>query len=742
ATVMVPVADLATLQGGDAEGLTFIEQKDGYAVYTAVAGSYAFSAQSPAGESTVNIAVNNADESVPAYLEYNGEKVKLSAAVEAAEGATVTLTAKAYNDVDYQMVWFDEAGEELGAETVTLTAATARKLTVKPILIGAKNIALGATVTANSTVNSAWGAANLTDGVLIHNSSTASGWSSASDGKNITTLVTPKTLVVDLGSKKTFDQWKLYPRTNGIADPATVFCFPVAYTVEVSDDNSTWTTVATVTNGAVTESIYQPAVGTLAEAKSGRYLRFTVTAINSCDDHQNSHVQLSELAVCYASSEEVNANLALGAGLTVSSNNGGTWDKKYLNDGATVGTATACGWSSQKLGVGASATEPATLPTAVTATFDFGTETAFNQWKLYPRNHDLTVARMFPINYTVAVSDDNASWKTVATVTDGEVPAVVTDPAVVTLDRSVSGRYVKFTVTKINLPDTWKNNLHVQLAELEIFYREDYQLLQDRIETLRGLEPDHFVGGEQIAPAISNAEAASTEEQWAQQLGELDDLLATLKLKDQAPMGAKYLHYCDNFETASEWLIEDAADLVALEQYSKTHALAGFTFTQTADISMKDIEGYTGIGGQAANFAGIYDGGHYTITDLAINFTGNYVNSNGIGLFANTNGATIRNVRLLNSTVSVLLPVDTVSGDDYGVGGIVGRAVNGTLIENCHNGADVTLAISDGSEKDLSVAGIAGRATNASKILNCVNSGDITSAKHVSGITDWGQNGT
>ncbi len=741
ATVMVPVADIATLTGGDANGLTFIEQKDGYAVYTAVAGSYSFTIESPAGESTFNIAVGNSDESVPAYLDYNGEKLNLSAAVEVAEGATVTLTAKAYNDVDYQMVWYDENGKELGTETVTLTAAADRNLTVKPTLIAAENIALGASVTANSTVNSSWGAANLTDGVLIHTSSSASGWSSASDGKNITTLTTPKTLVVDLGSKKTFDQWKLYPRTIDMYDPAKIFCFPVAYTVEVSDDNSTWTTIATVTDGTAPQTIYQPAVGRLAQAKSGRYLRFTVTAINSIDDYQNSHVQLSELAVCYVSGEG-SANLALGAGLTVSSNNGGTWDKKYLNDGATLGTSTASGWSSQKIGVGTTATDPAVLPTAVTATFDFGTKTTFNQWKLYPRNHDMTTARLFPIGYTVAVSNDNATWTPVATITNGDVPAVTTDPAVVTLDQAVSGRYVKFTFTKINLPDTWKNNLHVQLTELEIFYQEDYSLLQDRIDTLRGLEPEHFEGGEQIATAIRNAEAASTEEQWAQQLGELDALLATLKLKSLAPLGAKYLRYCDNFETFAEWLIEDAADLIALERYSKTHGLAGFTFTQTADISMAGVTGYTGIGGHAANFAGTYDGGHYTITDLAIDDQSNYINSNGVGLFANTNGATIRNIRLLNSTVSVLLPVDTVSGDDFGVGGIVGRAVGATLIENCHNGADVTLAISDGSEKDLSVAGIAGRSTNGGKIFNCVNSGDITAAKHVSGITDWGQNGS
>ncbi len=167
-------------------------------------------------------------------------------------------------------------------------------------------------------------------------------------------------------------------------------------------------------------------------------------------------------------------NLALGATLTVSSNNGGAWDKSLLNDGVTLGTTAASGWSSQKVGVGTSATEPAGLPVAVTATFDFGTKTTFNQWKLYPRNHDLTVVRLFPIGYTVQVSDDNATWTTVATVTDGDVPVVVTDPAVVTLDQAVSGQYVKFIFTKINLPDTWKNNLHVQLTELEIFNVERF----------------------------------------------------------------------------------------------------------------------------------------------------------------------------------------------------------------------------------------------------------------------------
>lgn len=736
ATVMVPLEENSTLQGGDAEGLTLVAEEDGYAVYTAEAGSYTFTVQTPAVEGMAEIIVRNEDESVPAYLEYNGQKIGLTAAIEAAEGTPVTLTAKAYNDVDYQMVWYDEAGKELGTETVTLTFDANRSLTVKPVSVADENLALGAAVTANSTVNTSWGASNLTDGVLIHTDASACGWSSASDGKNITTLTTPKTLVVDLGSKKTLDQWKLYPRTSGMYDPSTVFCFPVNYTVEVSDDNSSWTAVATVAGGTVPQNIYQPAAGSLAEAVRGRYLRFTFTAINSIDDYQNSHVQLSELAVCYTGGDGKLTNLALGAGLTVSSNNGGTWDKKYLNDGIVPGTTAACGWSSVKLGVGTSATDPVALPTAVTVTLDLGAETAFNQWKLYPRNHDMTVARMFPIDYTVQVSSDNAGWTTVATVTGGEVPATVTESAVVELETPATGRYVKFTFTRINLPDTWKNNLHVQLAELELYYDETVGQLQQYRALFEGLEPSHFEGGEQIAPWL-----AKTGDR-AALIEEAELLLDSLALKETGDLPAKYLLYREYWQTNSIWLITDAADLSALEQASKTDSMAGLTFTQTADISMKEVIGYTGIGAAGCDFKGTYDGGLHQITDLQIAYEGDYINATGFGLFASVSGGTVRNVRLLESAVQVTLPADAeIASGDLGVAGIVGRAVSGAVIENCYNGAPVTFTISDGSKKDISVAGIVGRGMSGTMVRNCVNAGAVTSAFHAAGINDWGQNG-
>lgn len=735
ATIRIPVEDETTLTGGDADGLTFVKTENGYAVFTAVAGSYSFETYASQSD-TVSITVANTDESVLSYLLCNGDKYGWSSPIEVSAGTELQLTAVAYNDVDYQLEWYDASGEKLGVGTITVTPQENASYTVKPVSVAKSNLAEGATVTASSTVSSSWAAANLTDGVLIHTSSSACGWSSTSQGKNITTLPTPVTLTVDLGAITTFDQWKLYPRTYEFSASSKIVCFPVDYTVEISNDNSSWTTVSTVTDGTVPQNIYQPALTELSVPVTGRYLRFSFAKINSYDDYNNSHIQLSELAICN-SAGEVQKNLALGAGLTVSSNNGGTWDKQYLNDGVVPGTTTACGWSSAKLGVGTDATSAVVLPTAVTATLDLGAETAFNQWKLYPRNHDLTAVRMFPISYTVEVSNDNSSWTTVATVSDGEVPATPSQPAVTELAEKAVGRYVKFTFTKINLPDTWKNNLHVQLTELELFYDETIDTLQEYRETFEKLNPDHFEGGEQIALWLAKEADRQTL------IDDAETLVQTLQLKENGALAAKYLVYSRYWKTGSNWLVTDAADLQELEQFSKTSSLAGFTFTQTADISMAGIIGYTGIGAAGTDFKGTYDGNFHAVTDLQVFYDDVYTNNTGFGLFATINGAVVKNVRLLDSTVSVTIPADAAIGSgDLGVGGIVGRAVNGATIENCYNGADVTFNVSDGSTKDISVAGIVGRGMSSTKILNCVNAGTVTSAFHAAGINDWGQNGT
>ncbi|MBQ3085696.1 MAG: family 78 glycoside hydrolase catalytic domain, partial [Clostridia bacterium] len=303
ATIMVPVTNMETLIGGDAEGLTFVEHKDGYAVYTAVAGSYVFSTESKE-ENSVSVTVSNSDESILSYLLYDGNKYGWDTPIEVEEGTEITLKATAYNNVDYQMEWYDSNGKKLGLNTLTITPNEDTAYVVKPVYVAKINLALNAAITASSTVNSSWPASTLTDGTLIHTSGSSRGWSSTKGTRGQTTFSSPITLTIDLGTETTFNQWKLYPRTYGFNANTGVYCFPEDYTVEISGDNSTWTTVKTVTDGATPDNIYQPAVDMLDTAVSGRYVRFSFSGINRGDDYGDCLIQLSEVAICHAVASE------------------------------------------------------------------------------------------------------------------------------------------------------------------------------------------------------------------------------------------------------------------------------------------------------------------------------------------------------------------------------------------------------------------------------------------------------
>ena len=101
-------------------------------------------------------------------------------------------------------------------------------------------------------------------------------------------------------------------------------------------------------------------------------------------------------------------------------------------------------------------------------------------------------------------------------------------------------------------------------------------------------------------------------------------------------------------------------------------------------------------------FKGIFDGRNYTIDGIQINS-----NSEGVGIFAYTDNATIKNLKNgKNSSITGY----------KGVGGIVGRAVNQTTISNCENQAILQI----NSSGDGLVGGIAGTVRNTT-IYNCSN---------------------
>ena len=171
---------------------------------------------------------------------------------------------------------------------------------------------------------------------------------------------------------------------------------------------------------------------------------------------------------------------------------------------------------------------------------------------------------------------------------------------------------------------------------------------------------------------------------------------------------------------------------------------AGVCFRLANDIT------YNGqpIGSAGHPFKGIFDGDGYTLT-VNISKT-----DTGAGLFAETDGATIKNLEIKG----------TVSGKDC-VGGVVGHAYGNTLIDNCHVTASVTgTAVNIGGvvgmlfdstvsncRVDATVestgskvgyaGGIVGWLHNNSKVVNCVKTGKTSGYKAVGGIVGGASEG-
>jgi RHS repeat-associated protein len=144
--------------------------------------------------------------------------------------------------------------------------------------------AKGATVTASSSyVGSGWSPAALVDGNTTSVSG-ALGWTSGS----FTAAANTPWVQVDMGSARTIDRVDLYSRTDNIGKG-----FPQGFTIAVSADGATWTTVATQTN--------YPAPTTPAPQSFGfnptsvRYVKVTGTTLRT-DGGSSYWMQFAELA--------------------------------------------------------------------------------------------------------------------------------------------------------------------------------------------------------------------------------------------------------------------------------------------------------------------------------------------------------------------------------------------------------------------------------------------------------------
>ena len=188
-----------------------------------------------------------------------------------------------------------------------------------------------------------------------------------------------------------------------------------------------------------------------------------------------------------------------------------------------------------------------------------------------------------------------------------------------------------------------------------------------------------------------------------------------------------------------EFLIKNAYDLIQFSRnVSNRISYSGTTVFLDADIDFSGSlsEQFESIGkSYSYSFQGAFDGQGYTISNLAINSSFEYV-----GLFGYSSGATIRNA-VLDSSCSV---VSSYSGSDVvEVGGIIGECYRCT-VENNVNMASVAFT---GNIKNYNLyfGGIVGYLYGPNKdttVRNCANYGSVkqsgkASSAYIGGIAGY-----
>jgi hypothetical protein len=172
--------------------------------------------------------------------------------------------------------------------SVTSTPTPTSNATPTPTPTPSSNKALNKTVTASSSVeNSDWGKVKATDGQ--RSSVTGSmGWSS---NNSLTTNHTEQ-VTVDMGAASSITKVDLYPRSDS---PNTGYGFPVNFTIQVSTDNTNWTTVVTKTGYALPGATVQSFTFTAANA---RYVKIEGTSLRANpNDGSRYRMQFAEIEI-------------------------------------------------------------------------------------------------------------------------------------------------------------------------------------------------------------------------------------------------------------------------------------------------------------------------------------------------------------------------------------------------------------------------------------------------------------
>lgn len=169
-------------------------------------------------------------------------------------------------------------------------------------------------------------------------------------------------------------------------------------------------------------------------------------------------------------------------------------------------------------------------------------------------------------------------------------------------------------------------------------------------------------------------------------------MMASLSLSASAFSGG-------NGTQSTPYKVSSSADLMELKTMSAGQSLEGMYFEQTADIALSGTSSSIIIGeNDAVPFKGTYNGMGYSISGLKL--SGSAVS----GLFGYTNGATIKNVNVVDATLNAT----TISG------GIVAVAKGESIISGCSFTG--TAVLPTAAKLGIKVGGIAGSVDDSSVV--------------------------
>ena len=318
------------------------------------------------------------------------------------------------------------------------------------------NHALQGTATANDTEMSYWGADKAIDGIVNRDDSKPdqSRWSTNQG-------TSPKILTVDLGSEKSFSEFKIeWERTN-----------IKGFNIAISNDGENYTTVYTKPDDSNIPSLTTEI--TLENSVLARYVKLTVDNYDGGDINWAS-VSLYEFEIL---GEETYENLALDATATSSGNETSNFTADKVNDeNMTTRWASTANHDDDKW-----------------VCLDFGSAKDVASVTLKWERRNAT-------NYKIQSSNDGTNWEDVKTLTSA--PADFDD--VINFDNTITTRYLRVLVTDFIDSAADREDQTVSWPTVSLYEFEAYAIKQQV-----NVEPEQTIDSviaNLVVPAIAKGD--------------------------------------------------------------------------------------------------------------------------------------------------------------------------------------------------------------------------------------------